>query len=610
MLRNVFLMLLSWSVMATSPIFEAVDWTTVPSATPAARNLNNAALGNCICDLTANACDPNCCCDTDCTVVEASYFTTCRDETVSASGISYCYSPTKATEIVTMSGFGKALDKVTPGGDAICLVQNNYPTGASPYFSVPATVLKPTTSFVDEWFIETKSTVGFEVGKNIPIVRMVNSSLTNTLLLQNVDTGFLTIPYGGSKGRCASSYSKPVPFFTPLVTSSCVANSCPMLNLSKFVESVQALANPSSTISTAVLIPMEVVVKNATTGASLFSVDTSVLRSNFPNTNSTQSNVSKAQKFTTTWDGVLCRNAVVRVKTTLTYDMTAAVRLRSAVREVFVVDVKNILAGKSVQHEVQFVKEGASQRPVSRDGNPGFASGSYIPAGILLTNSEGKQAVQSRVGGFSVPSGGRACSANQYRVVPFLHNILNSGCTVPISESDLISICSSATGTTGLLNAIHQIPTISDFPTANGTTSLLTHVAKTADASSADPLSWVRIAGIDISSPTPFPYDTAERRCDNIVVGLSYTFVVARAGAESNPQDVIVGAFADPIIGNWRIRSDDTSLNATTNQLFKFRVKFVRNDPTSQETLSRRIVAPPILPKLDDTIFYPFRMPN
>ena len=32
-------------------------------------------IGVCVCDLTRNACDPNCCCDTDCTAAEiSSYF--------------------------------------------------------------------------------------------------------------------------------------------------------------------------------------------------------------------------------------------------------------------------------------------------------------------------------------------------------------------------------------------------------------------------------------------------------------------------------------------------------------------------------------------------------
>lgn len=55
-----------------------VDWNAVPTTAPAVANTLTSSFGSCVCDLTENQCDANCCCDPDCSAtLVANTFTTC-----------------------------------------------------------------------------------------------------------------------------------------------------------------------------------------------------------------------------------------------------------------------------------------------------------------------------------------------------------------------------------------------------------------------------------------------------------------------------------------------------------------------------------------------------
>eukprot|EP00760_Papus_ankaliazontas_P010610 PhM_4_TR14374/c0_g2_i1/m.98103/K19382/TCTN1_3; tectonic-1/3 len=71
----------------------AVDWTSVPATSPPATPLDTTSLGSCICDLTGNACDPNCCCDKECSPGQLASFTRCRRAVVSQPHIRRCSDP-------------------------------------------------------------------------------------------------------------------------------------------------------------------------------------------------------------------------------------------------------------------------------------------------------------------------------------------------------------------------------------------------------------------------------------------------------------------------------------------------------------------------------------
>jgi tectonic-1/3 len=620
-------LLLLDTVAALSPVSTVVDWSAVPATAPDARNLNSASLGSCICDVTINVCDINCCCDTDCTSAEVLLFgTNCLPATVSGPEVDDCVSLNSATELIRINEWGGTLDQVKPAKGAVCLERNNYPDGADSYFQVPSTVTKPTDALLSpDWYSPDVSSTGFVVGQRLPMVRF--SNVTGTPRLLSVGSGYLSVPSGSPSGECQvnGAYEKPVQFFSPLTASGCKASgtssaACDFISLSRFATQ-DALANPTATVTTGTtLIAITTRVFSASTGAFLYTIDNLPLRQTFFTLSSATAVTANTTltPLTTSFNATsnTCTNGVSSVRTTVLYDVTATVVVRNVTRDIYVgdIDVSPDNGGHTFSHDVYMLRSGSTATPSYNEGSPGYIAGTSMRAGSMVSEpSTGKVAVQERVGGFAVPTGGKACSRNLYKSVAFMHNVLSSGCTLTLTELELQTLCSStAGGTSSLLTQILSIngTSLGDGELLNTTTTPITLIAKTADAQHIDPSSWVSITGFPITSPTPNPYDDIGRQCSNLVVGLSYSFVVARAGRESNPQDVIVGAFVDPIIGSWRIRNEtDETTAATSTVSFTFRVKFERYLPNSQTTLSRRIVAPPILPDIDDTVFYPFRMP-
>ena len=611
-------------VAAEVPISELVDWSQVPDSTPAARNLNNANLGQCICDLTTNACDPLCCCDADCTAQEVALFASCEPSLGSSSSVPYCFNQDAATRIVRINN-PEPLDEVVPGLGAICLVRNNYPSGVQSYFSVPANtaVSDPADSSSTEWFTDKEPSSNFIVGSKVPMIRAVNES--NSWKLVAFGSGFLTIQAPGKQGYCGDGFPRSVNFMDPVTSTECfagtsvtagtsaAASACSSMDVASTL--YQAIRSPS-VLSSATVTPILVNIYSASSGILLETVDPTALINGILSTSSvaaTRHFQVESVATTTALLGSVCTNAVTRRSLVIAYDAsTSVLRVSNATLSIYVSDV-DVSAQVTTSSRIVFIRTGAASLPIPRDGNPGFLTGRSVPAGTFVVNGT-KTAVQHRYGGFSIPSGGN-CFRNKRRSVKFLHSVLNGGCDVTISETQLQSLCADAAAASNLLVSVltQNVTVIPSFPAKlfNVTGDLIDRIAMTADARSEDTPSWVPITGgtrDTFPSIMPLPYDPYTRQCKNLFIGLHYKIVVARAGSQSNPQDVIVAAFADPILGTWAIRNDTSyDGSATTTNYLKFKVSFVRYGGTSQATLSSVVEPPPLLPKLDDTIFYPFR---
>lgn len=44
-----------------------IEWSLVPEKPEPPQKTQTESFGTCVCDLTFHECDPNCCCDSDCT---------------------------------------------------------------------------------------------------------------------------------------------------------------------------------------------------------------------------------------------------------------------------------------------------------------------------------------------------------------------------------------------------------------------------------------------------------------------------------------------------------------------------------------------------------------
>lgn len=299
-------------------------------------------------------------------------------------------------------------------------------------------------------------------------------------------------------------------------------------------------------------------------------------------------------------DSTTCRNAVVGVAAQFTYASNATGTIVAAVLNATVSDVA-LDQFAALTFAAGFAAENKIVPSNIIAGTPGYSPGYKVRAGTLVSEA-GKTAILERESGFAVPGGGRACDVVQWKRVSFLYSVVSSGCLVSMTEADLQSVCTSGTGTV-ISNLINQ--------TVDGVGTAFDRIARTNDAFTNDTTSWVEIQGLSSAlSLTTGTYNEYTRTCQSTVIGLHYQFVIARAGAEYNAQDIIVAAFVSPIFGTLRIRNETSfDTDASSPQQFTFKVSFSRYNPDSQATIRRRVVAPPILPRLDDTIFYPFRSP-
>ncbi|RNE98197.1 Tectonic-1 [Trypanosoma rangeli] len=581
-----FLTFLCHWANAEQPVSYPIQWDNVAPNPPSPRNLASPYIGKCICDSTWGSCDPNCCCDIDCTLEEKKMFPFCLQETIGSPSIEYCYAQRQDKKVFQASQ--RYLDKVHRGKRAVCIVRANNIKDMDPFFILPKAISKPSDKLVDDWD-GPKEANDYVVNGDLLLMKRIEVA---TAIHEMRTMGLFRIPSGRQDGSCTVE-GRRVRFMNPIDSTVCVLSGAKVCAL--FPTNIYAnlfLGAPGSSVSQN-FTPIQLQFFDDVSGKLLAQVNAT---SSLP------------EVYRSVIIGNVCKNGVVRAQTLLVYNSTdIGLSLMNATTRLYLRDIdKETLA--SMLFQVEFSRLGGKTPASYFSGTPGYSEGARVRAGTLL-EEKGKTAISERVSGFSIPSGDISCYKNKYRSVGFLYDVVSSGCTISLSELDLRHICAGK-GTSEILRNILSIH-VKHSSSFDGETKPINYVARTNDALANDTTSWVKIVGMNFSDIEPAPYDAVRRQCSNIYVGLRYTFVVSRVGAVFNPQDVIVAAFADPIIGSWRIRNKmDFSEAAVSTQRFRFLVTFRWTNAGLQKTGHRRVTAPPIFPPLDDTIFYPFSPPG
>ncbi|RHW68074.1 hypothetical protein DPX39_110069500 [Trypanosoma brucei equiperdum] len=568
--------------VAERPVTYPIQWDDVPLKQPPARVLSSPYLGRCACDDTWGSCDPNCCCDDDCSASERNKFHFCLREGWTNHTLERCqqsFTPTKTT--VGERGY---INKSIIGHRALCIIKSNNVGDMSPFFTLPEKVSNPFGAHRHNR-LGSSNPKSYEVNGIVNAFKKTESS-DSVHGLRNA--GFLSIPSSSWDGYCVPN-SKQIRFMKPIDSTTCIYSGeriCAHFPTTSFADLLlgsEGNTNPRG------LIPIILQVIDDVTGEILADIGP---ESSFPR------ELNSAVK-----NGI-CERAVVRAQHSILYSSEGA--------HLFIVNATSRLYTRhlntnaivSLLFQMEFFKAGTRPPLNYFSGNIGYLCGSRIRAGALVEEG-GKVGIAERVSGFSVPGTGASCFNRRYRKVGFLHSVIGGGCTVQMSERELRDICRQ-NGTGKLLRSILGIDTLTlrDFDDTNP----IDHIAKTADAHTNDTSSWLPLRGLDFDDIAPEPYDLIERRCRNVYVGLNYSFVISQVGAVGNPQDVIVGAFVDPIIGSWMIRNvTDFTINATSTQRFRFSVSFTRLDRLTNPIVGRKVVSPSIFPRLDDSVFHPFK---
>ncbi|KAG5490256.1 hypothetical protein JKF63_00375 [Porcisia hertigi] len=579
MLHGFFcLLFLTTSTFAYPTGVVEVEWGNVPNNPPPARNLNSPYLGECVCDFTRDICDPFCCCDKDCSAATRGTFFYCLPETHSSPSLDYCYPKDRGTALHKINNIEASyIDNKRLGYNAVCVIRTNRPSELYRFFKVPTKVQQPSLPNVS--IPSVAASQPYSVGDPLAAAKYVQ--INGVASFRRL--GPFQLPTTTSDGSCRA-IGRSVGFLDSIQGITCTLNGaqlCLSFPVSKYENLfLQAMLGFSGTADDFVPVTLNL---HDTSGALLESIDPSI--------------VPAASAFATNSDGEKCNNAIVALYAHFSYSSKLSGKLVGAMINITLSSV-GLTRYVALSFQATFTDENTSVPSNILPGTPGYLPGNKVRAGTYVT-LDGKSAILERKSGFAVPAGGRLCGENQWKRASFLYSILSAGCQVLMSESDLQEVCSSGTRDhlSGLVNVI-----------VNGTPTILDRVAVTNDALTNDTTSWIPISGLsEALTNSPGIYDAYTRQCKNIAVGLHYQFVIARAGTEYNAQDIIVGAFASPILGTLRIWNvTDFSGNALSYQQIIFRVSFSRYEPDSQETIMRRVVAPRILPRLDDSIFYPF----
>ncbi|KPA81379.1 putative mitochondrial hypothetical protein [Leptomonas pyrrhocoris] len=575
------LLLFTTCALAYPTVVVPVEWDDVPETAPPARNLNSPYLGECVCDVTWGVCDPHCCCDDDCDAATIRSFSYCLPEKFSSPYLDYCYPKDRATALKKINNIDATfIEKKKQGYNAVCVIRANHPKELYRYFRVPTSVQKPIIPSPSAPTVVVNQT--YAVGSPLVFAKLTEAG--GRASYRRTDA--FQIPITRSDGSC-SSFGRTVDFLDSVQGVSCVLNGaqiCSNFPTAKYTNlSVQRIQWYSE--SNLALIPVTLNIFNSS-GALLESIVTG--------------ETTLSSTFLSYADSTTCFNATVAVTAQFTYAINETGTITAAVINATVADV-GLDQYTAMTFQAGFVAANKTIPSNIIAGTPGYLPGYKVRAGTLV-HKGGKSAILERESGFAVPNGGRVCSAARWKRSSFLYSVISSGCVVSMSEAEVRSMCS--TGTASLINSLIN-------STIDGVGTAFDRVAITNDAFTNDTSSWIAIDGLSNAlSPTAGTYNEYNRACESIMVGLHYQFVIARAGAEYNAQDIIVGAFVSPISGTLKIQNQTVfDSSATALQRITFKVSFTRYDPNSQATIMRRVIAPPILPRLDDTIFYPFRRP-
>lgn len=499
----------------------SVNWPDIGEI-GAERRLNSSRLGFCVCDVTRGLCDPNCCCDPDCSEISIDFFTSCLPQQYGYPSIKYC-----TTDSIALLGGGSspkdAVQTSTSQGP-LCIVRENVPENLFPFFSVPTKVnfLEASTTFV-------KKNDTLRLGNLLNLVKYVNTT---------DEQGFkyfmlLSIPMQNRNGGCVFP-GAPIPFMTPILRSSCamngeqICNELPIENfLNLFVETVSYFA------------PITINLYN--------SAGTLVETIAPPGTSKTTSSIASNT----------CRNGVTSVRGSMEYNGT---HITTGRYDIIIADVGQ-RQYIPLSYEIAFTTTGQIMPSNIISGTPGYVIGTRLRAGIKESKYSKVAIVEQEIG-FGIPSGGRNCDLNNFKTVRLGYDVISSGCFSSISEQELQSLCS-----VGTESYIRDILGVSQE-------SNTLFLAKTNDALIDDPSSWIEVEGLNATN-IPGEYDTVQRRCDNIAVGVKYSVITAKAGVVFNPQTIVVGIVAEFQRGSLSIRnSTDLSNGALSLQYFTFKVSF------------------------------------
>eukprot|EP00743_Colponemidia_sp_Colp-15_P003842 GILK01004147.1.p1 GENE.GILK01004147.1~~GILK01004147.1.p1 ORF type:complete len:641 (+),score=49.60 GILK01004147.1:38-1924(+) len=565
-----------------------IEWTLVSSNTTTALvDGSTIDLGVCVCDLTANKCDMNCWCDSDCTTTNLGWFSAWLPTGPQNSTTVTCVNWNVYDRINVKDGMTVY---TAPLGEVLCVEVDNNPSQGN-YFTTSSTVASTkldtqiaSSSSYYQTLTASRSpntTSTFKVDELIPAAILSGGAAVPLL------SSYFRLPNTDNSGFCNDNNFAT--FFVNQGPNSCsrevVLNTdCTgILNPDYWVTSLLIGKSPSASYSST----SNFVTPTTSSATSRSSANVDTVLSTVPTTSTLTAGAT-----------CICANALKEIVYNVTVSTSGAISAVSVTSVLQDVSAATCTATTTVsqRYTVNFQLASDPSTVRARSGNPGYQFGLPVLVGTLTTIS-GSSAISEKKSGLAVVGVGNdgSCLASYQNdilnwqkspVVTFGQNFV-AGCVYSADLTTLQSSCSTSFTSTPILD------------TSSSSTSAFTHVGAFGNADPHKINDWIALSVTAPSSPT---WNSATGTCSGFITGLHYQFLVADYGKVNNPQHRIVVAKAVYSTSDIVFRQ----LSSTSTQAIALTVTatFVTlPDPSVTEYV---LTAPPVLPTLPGDIFYPF----
>ncbi|XP_071964939.1 tectonic-1-like [Antedon mediterranea] len=534
----------------TRPEEMSIEYSTIEA---------NTDIGPCTCDLTGNACDVNCCCDSDCSPDDISTFSFCNNQDLSNED-RVCFSKETIYNINN--------DEVTTEtvGGLFCIYTDNYEDRN--YYTVPDTVDSVDTfdELVTEYGSynfakqsETNETFGDYYKYGDKIYTLFEG-------VKGIALGYLGLPALLVTNACTDN--NPARYLVDENTE-CIrtvidlATECqtlPSLSSYSYYNEIKIVAVPAyirdmfvnvTDYNLTTVFPVttdapkvNVSTQTPSTTPSLYSGEEFVpIRLAQPSFCEnlldirTSCNISSFQ--TPTYNNVTetCSNVVTEVHYTITHNATDGIVDAQVLFVLSTVNAQHFpLLQKFSTSFVKFDEEDV----FARSGNPGYVIGEPLIAGNLTSYEESvdegteevyvKYAISlsedryNRMTVVTATASGTCVSDPDSRIPVVFGEDIRSGCLISVSFSDVTEACTA-------INAIARQALAGDMPQSM-------YVAMFGNSDVGIVGDWVPVI---IQEPVAEPTSIVAGQCDNVILSLSIEILYANIGSLANPQAKIVG---------------------------------------------------------------------
>ncbi|GMH62948.1 hypothetical protein TL16_g03591 [Triparma laevis f. inornata] len=578
---------------------------------------------SCKCDLTAGACDMNCCCDSECTNEQIQFFTEkdlCLDPGVSDPVYETCYSPYEVGVVNPKYPMRSDDSAENAYKNLLCVQTDN--SGTKGVFFETGTTKSELYPSADEAFVSgADCTTTFDYTCWSP-----SSSVSSDSHYLFGDT--IAATTGDGSTNMAAAFGGLLPF--PMADQNGVCNEGNAVKFGEYDEAenkckrekrASDLQNQCNDLD----FDYDRFTKDFYVGIAQSAKDEIVATSTdgFVQVTIDISGGLAAANVETTWDAgtTTCQNALKSLCYEITYSndfKIIGVAARLVVEDIAEASTTTYF---DQSYSVEFHYTGAPNTALSitnnnmvnrtRSGNPGYIFGRPVLAG--KEHPASSAAVLADVSGLQIMSGvnGECDTSNQWSsntnlgtTIGFGEDV-SVGCTLSLTAAQLQQVC---TGTSHTSNYLYDYPGSVKMPywlTSMYNQTSSTKVGIFGNADPMDTTQWIDVSEKLFSASSP-SYSSATQSCENFPTATHYKFMWTYVGSTTNPQAKIMAARVEhstsPMVFN------DNRV-AGSSQKFPFEVtvdweyKELNVDKYSPPP-------PPIIFSVPYDVFYPFQIDN